>query len=1323
MFQELSEVLKRERGSVGRLVLILGSGIPLRPDRRSTAQRVEDAALDYMLDKYPALRELEGEAQRQAALERFSEEDVEPEQAARWLRPHFADLEIGEGFLRLAQIIREGHFSLIFYMGLDDLLERALEHEHLVPEEQYNRVVVGRHSRSEVTGAVNDSARLTVVKVLGDVADGVAAFTPKQVRTYIQRVAHVVHSTTSKTVIYVGYGPLDEHLVAAIPRSGDRIWWVSPRMPTDDRELLDTLKLEDPEQLEKHEYLPHVVELLRARASERYVISREDGEFDRFFSELYNRRVRHAPDVRKGIQRKRDLKLEPEGPYKFLDYYEPRDADIFFGREKEVEQLLSLLEDHRTVVLFGKSGVGKTSLINAGLIPPLTERGTIAVNVRLLDDPLSRIAEELTSHEFVQQCAVHVSAEEPLDALLHSVQEACQAPIVIFLDQFEEFFTRLGDRTRELFMGQLAKCLTDEKLDVRILFSVREDFFSELYELQPSIPWILHAVFRLKPLSRSAARQALVKPAAKFDVRLEEALVERILDDLYDDGIAPAALQIVCHRLYSTLEGRRRTIKLSTYEELGGAERILGQHMTYVLQQFTWRDRETARTVLKELVRSSKMKAPLPVEKICADLQVDRSRIERILWQLTDYRLVRRLGTERERQYELVHEYLVDEIESWMSSDEKAVKDVQDLLARELNNWRQFGLTMNLERLRVIDTHRAQIQVTPEELELILRSCIEQDFELDYWFGRIAELEERELDFLRHILRTAKVDVQLRAVERLAELGTPEAVDVLLSALGSARGRVARAIAQVLERHDREIAASLREGPLEVRRRAAVALGHIGSDVAVRALVQALDEETLPDELRETIIEAMRRIGHAGARRAASELIHSLVARNGRLTPAARWARARALAASSVWQEAREQLLRAAAHHPEVAEIRYALAEAHMRQREVAEAREQLLALRTAQEPHVSAAVEELERAVQRIEMQLAQGYFEWAMFRKNAQHTGATPEVIRPPLARRWVVRTEGHVMSSPCVSRGVVYAGSRDGFLRALDIRSGEQRWAYQTGARIESSPAVCEDVVVVACQDGTIHAVHAQTGRLLWKTRLRSDLLASPTIAEGWVYLGAWDGHMYCFSLEDGKQRWRYRAGREIYSSAAVCDGLVVFGCWDRSLHVVSARRGRREFRFETGGEISSSPAVVEGLAFFGSDDGNVYCVSLADGKLRWRYQTGGHVRASPAVRNGHVYVGSSDKHFYALDAQTGEEEFSVATGEAVYSSAAAATGAILFGSRDGALYCVDPVTGEVTWRDETAYSVSSSPAVADSMVIVGMDYYNVVAYEPQRRNNSS
>ena len=203
------------------------------------------------------------------------------------------------------------------------------------------------------------------------------------------------------------------------------------------------------------------------------------------------------------------------------------------------------------------------------------------------------------------------------------------------------------------------------------------------------------------------------------------------------------------------------------------------------------------------------------------------------------------------------------------------------------------------------------------------------------------------------------------------------------------------------------------------------------------------------------------------------------------------------------------------------------------------------------------------------------------------------------------WRYATGGRVRSSPTVADGVVYVGSFDGHLYALDAARGTLRWKFATqGVTIEpegggydrrsvqSSPAVTADLVVVGCRDGRLYAVDRSTGKERWNFDHQiSWVVGSPAIVGGRAIVGSSDGRfVHAVDLATGKEAWRTRTDSNALPSPAVAGDVVVSG--DASGNILGFDRatGRELWRVATGEAIHSSPLVREGRCSSGATTGS-------------------------------------------------------------------------------------------------------------------------------------
>jgi outer membrane protein assembly factor BamB len=331
-----------------------------------------------------------------------------------------------------------------------------------------------------------------------------------------------------------------------------------------------------------------------------------------------------------------------------------------------------------------------------------------------------------------------------------------------------------------------------------------------------------------------------------------------------------------------------------------------------------------------------------------------------------------------------------------------------------------------------------------------------------------------------------------------------------------------------------------------------------------------------------------------------------------------------------------------------------------------------------------------------------------WPMFHHDLTHTGTSTSTMPNTNQTLWSFTSSFAVTSSPTVTNGVVYVGSNNDNVYALNATTGILLWSYTTGGTVESSPAVAGGMLFVGATDGKVYALNATTGTLIWITPIGFEADSSPAASNGMVFVDSWDGitrngMIYALNASTGAAIWRYTTPGPwpTKSSPAVAGDMVFVGAGDDNVYALNALTGHRAWNFTTGGMVESSPSVAGGIVYVGSYDNQTYALNAATGALVWKFRTGGPVFSSPAVAGGMVFVGSDDGKVYALDASTGTFLWSYATHGMVESSPAVAGGMVFVGSDNGKVYALGRPPYSVTVK---AYSITNS---ADLNVPITMD----------------
>ncbi len=323
-----------------------------------------------------------------------------------------------------------------------------------------------------------------------------------------------------------------------------------------------------------------------------------------------------------------------------------------------------------------------------------------------------------------------------------------------------------------------------------------------------------------------------------------------------------------------------------------------------------------------------------------------------------------------------------------------------------------------------------------------------------------------------------------------------------------------------------------------------------------------------------------------------------------------------------------------------------------------------------------------------------------------------------------KWAFKTGGPIVTSPALEGGVVYFGSLDAHLYAVDQETGKEKWKFRSRLPIASSPAVADGVVYFVSSTGALAALDAATGAPKWVFAAEYErkfeaknlhgypspaqtipdawdlFLSSPAVADGKVFYGSGDGNVYAVDAATGILQWKFPTKDVVHAAPAVVNHVVYIGSWDSRFYAIDAETGQQKWMFQAGEDpvthnqvgFQSSSAVVDGTVYVGCRDAHLYALDAATGRKKWDYPTSkSWVITTPAVRDGLVYAGTSDSaRFFALDAKTGRLRFNTDAKAYMFSSPALAGSLAYIGNHNGKLYAFDAKTGAKAWEFQTEAS---------------------------------
>jgi CHASE2 domain-containing sensor protein len=380
-------------------------------------------------------------------------------------------------------------------------------------------------------------------------------------------------------------------------------------------------------------------------------------------------------------------------PYPGLSPYGEHDADRFFGRGRERDLVIADLLTSRLTVLYGPSGVGKSSLLRAAVLPRLRHGEglpsggsprIVAVADGWSGDPGRAILDAV-----VAATGDETAGEElPFDEALARHVERSGGILLLVLDHFEEYFLYHGGRDDPVRSG-LPRFLARGDVRARILISLREDALASLDRLEGSTSPLFANLLRLGPMSDEAAREAIEKPLDGEPVVLEPGLADHVVNLLHEPepragaarglhpapeaGVEPAYLQLVMRRLWEreTAAGSS-VLRIATLEAMGSMRAIVSDHLREAMDRLTPAERRRMAEAFRYLVTPSGAKIAQSRDDLARLTHTREAELAAPLEKLSasGARILRPL--DEAPTYELFHDLLARPLLDWRARFEAA---------------------------------------------------------------------------------------------------------------------------------------------------------------------------------------------------------------------------------------------------------------------------------------------------------------------------------------------------------------------------------------------------------------------------------------------------------------------------------------------------------------------------------------------------------------------------------------------------------------------------------------------------------------------------
>jgi len=503
--------------------------------------------------------------------------------------------------------------------------------------------------------------------------------------------------------------------------------------------------------------------------------------------------------------------MQINSPFKFLDAFTEADKDVFFGREKEVEQLYESVNKNRLVLVYGQSGTGKTSLVQCGLAAKFDVTDWYPIFVRRQGNINESLQNQL-------QKVAKKSYRPDTIATLERLNTKFLRPVYLIFDQFEELLI-LGDyETEQLPFAQTLKSLLQApELACHIILIFREEYMASLYPFERTIPQLFDRRLRVERMSRKNVQKVILNSCEGFNIQLEKGktAANLIIDNLSGErsGIPLPYLQVYMDLLYRedfertypnttnriNSEGFKPlvidaiggfpplTFTLQEITDFGKIENVLEKFLneqndslqSLVKKQHPNASSNVVRQTLDAFVTDDGTKQPLLYRLENKQILLTSNAPEHLrqlpielctllLQELENRRLLRRTET----TFELAHDSLADLIDQQRTDEQRQLNDIKRRIRSSFAEYQQTHEFLSRKQLTAYEDFLPQLQLNPQLQSFIAesREDVEQREQAE------KQRQERELQ-----LAQAKLETEQRARQRQRVLSGILGVFLLLA--------------------------------------------------------------------------------------------------------------------------------------------------------------------------------------------------------------------------------------------------------------------------------------------------------------------------------------------------------------------------------------------------------------------------------------------------------------------------------------------------------------------------------------------------------------
>ncbi len=418
-----------------------------------------------------------------------------------------------------------------------------------------------------------------------------------------------------------------------------------------------------------------------------------------------------------------------KSPFKFLDSYSKDDREIFFGRDREIEELYQRVFESKLLLVYGVSGTGKSSLIHCGLANKFQETDWLPLVIRRGGNIIQSMTDVIKSASITPVETI-ITIPGQFRKAVRSLYLDHYKPVFYIFDQFEELFI-FGNKDEKIDFVQAIKALLDSDIQCRFIFVMREEYMAGITEFEKYIPTIFDNRVRIEKMAHLNAVEAIKGPCKVVNINLEDNFSETLLERLSPENrdVELTYLQVALDKIFRLAQSEQTnnlseiSFTLNLLQRTGDVSDILGSFLDEQISLFA--DPDKALTVLKSFVSEKETRRQMNLVEVAEFTQtlgkpIEKNVLQEIIQKLINLRILR--DKDQNGRYELRHDALAIKIYEKITLVEKEIIEIRQFIENEWHNWQKRGIFLSSDDLKYIAPYESHLYLSRDLSSFIEKS-------------------------------------------------------------------------------------------------------------------------------------------------------------------------------------------------------------------------------------------------------------------------------------------------------------------------------------------------------------------------------------------------------------------------------------------------------------------------------------------------------------------------------------------------------------------------------------------------------------------------